>query len=411
MAVLRDTIPSLLECQCHICLEILIEPVTLPCNHTLCKACFKSTVEKAHLCCPFCRCRVSSWTRYHTWRNSLVNMELWEIIQKHYPEESRLRVSGQQSEEIIDDYLPVHLLSQPGELRREYEKQRSKEEAERWAIQEGENKASEDYIQRLLAEEEEEEKWQAEKRQREMEEELKREEALARRLSLNISNVCEERVSALLSYSKKSNPVTPKSRRKRKSKRKNTGDIQKYLSPSSQLESASQSEVVEEDRKPPGPRKLTAVMGRTLHGKTQKLRKICQHFLLKYALKFKSKMQKLHCSHWSRPQLCASGGEWKLEGKVKTKQISHEEPKAGVSSSGETAVKPYGETESGCTVSDVTQTLKNNTVVTENEESHLLTNKDISRAKNQESLSEAVSNPCYSTKRRKMFLKVSSDQE
>ena len=82
-----------------------------------------------------------------------------------------------------------------------------------------------------------------------MEEQLKREEALARRLSLNISNVCEERVLALLSYSKKSNPVTPKSRRKRKSKRKNTGDIQKYLSPSSQLESASQSEVVEEDRK------------------------------------------------------------------------------------------------------------------------------------------------------------------
>ena len=58
-------------------------------------------------------------------------MELWEIIQKHYPEESQLRVSGQQSEEIIDDCLPVRLLSQPGELRREYEKERSKEEAER----------------------------------------------------------------------------------------------------------------------------------------------------------------------------------------------------------------------------------------------------------------------------------------
>lgn len=102
---------------------------------------------------------------------------------------------------------------------------------------------------------------------------------------------------------------------------------------------------------------------------------------------------------------------------MKTKQISHErelcvisheEPKAGVSSSGETAVKPYGETESGCTVSDVTQTLKNNTAVTENEESHLLTNKDISTAKNQESLSEAVSNPCCFTKRRKMFPKSSS---
>ena len=131
MAVRKDTIPSLLECQCQICVEILFEPVTLPCNHTLCKPCFESTVEKASLCCPFCRRRVSSWTRYHTRRNSLVNTELWEIIQKHYPEESQLRVSGQQSEEIIDDCLPVRLLSQPGELRREYEKERSKEEAER----------------------------------------------------------------------------------------------------------------------------------------------------------------------------------------------------------------------------------------------------------------------------------------
>ena len=63
-------------------------------------------------------------------------MELWEIIQKHYPEECRLRVSEQQSEEIVDDSQPVHLLSQPGELGREYEEERSKVEAERQAIQE-----------------------------------------------------------------------------------------------------------------------------------------------------------------------------------------------------------------------------------------------------------------------------------
>ena len=87
MAVPKDSIPSLLECQCQICVEILFEPVTLPCNHTLCKPCFESTVEKASLCCPFCRRRVSSWARYRSRTNSLVNMELWEIIQKHYPKE------------------------------------------------------------------------------------------------------------------------------------------------------------------------------------------------------------------------------------------------------------------------------------------------------------------------------------
>lgn len=100
MAASKDPIPSLAECQCRICMEILLEPVTLPCNHTLCNPCFQSTVEKANLCCPFCRRRVSSWTRYHTRRNSLVNTDLWAIIQKHYAKECKLRVSGQESKEI-----------------------------------------------------------------------------------------------------------------------------------------------------------------------------------------------------------------------------------------------------------------------------------------------------------------------
>ena len=114
MAVPKDTISSLLECQCRICVEILIEPVTLPCNHILCKTCFTSTVKKTNLLCLFCQRWIAFWTWYHTQRNSLANMELWEIIQKHYPEECRLRVFGQQSGEIIDDYQPVHLLSTCG---------------------------------------------------------------------------------------------------------------------------------------------------------------------------------------------------------------------------------------------------------------------------------------------------------
>uniref|UniRef100_A0A8C0WAX3 RING-type E3 ubiquitin transferase n=1 Tax=Castor canadensis TaxID=51338 RepID=A0A8C0WAX3_CASCN len=191
MAVSKDAIPSLSECQCQICMEILVEPVTLPCNHTLCNSCFQSTVEKANLCCPFCRRRVSSWTRYHTRRNSLINMELWEVIQKHYPKECKLRASGQESEEIVDDYQPIRLLSQPGELRREYEEEISKVSAERRATEEEENKASEEYIQRLLAEDEEEEKRQAAQRRSEMEEQLKNDEELARKLSINIDYRCE----------------------------------------------------------------------------------------------------------------------------------------------------------------------------------------------------------------------------
>ncbi|KAF4026619.1 hypothetical protein G4228_019204 [Cervus hanglu yarkandensis] len=345
-------------------------------------------------------------------------MELWEIIQKHYPEECWLRVSGQQSEEVVDDSQPVRLLSQPGELRREYEEERSKVEAERQAIQEEANKASEEYIRRLLAEEEEEEKRQAEKKLREMEEQLKSDEALARRLSLIISNICEESVSAFCSDSKKSNPVTTESQRKRKSKQKNTGDIQKYLSPNSQLESASQSEVVEEDRETSRSKETDSSDQEKPTWQDTEIEEDVPAHSPQICLEVQKRDAEASVES-PRPQLCASGGEWYLVGKVKTKQssherescvISHEEPKAGVSSSGEAAVKPYGETENGCTVSDVTQTLKNNTVVTENGESHLLTNKDISRAKNR-NMSEAVSNPCCSTKRRKMVLKASSDQE
>lgn len=61
-----------------------------------------------------------------------------------------------------------------------------KVEAERQASKEEENKASEEYIQRLLAEEEEEEKRRTERRRSEMEEQLRGDEELARRLSTSI---------------------------------------------------------------------------------------------------------------------------------------------------------------------------------------------------------------------------------
>ncbi|ERE65250.1 E3 ubiquitin-protein ligase, partial [Cricetulus griseus] len=139
MAASKEAVPSLADCQCGICMEILLEPVTLPCNHTLCYPCFQATVEKANLCCPFCRLRISSWARYHTRRNSLVNTDLWAIIQKHYARECQMRISGQESREIDGDDQPCRQLSKPGELRQEYEEEISKLEAERQAIKETEN--------------------------------------------------------------------------------------------------------------------------------------------------------------------------------------------------------------------------------------------------------------------------------
>lgn len=208
-----------------------MEPVTLPCNHTLCNSCFQLTVEKASLCCPFCRRRVSSWARYNARRNTLVNWELWERIQKHYPNECQRRINGQDLEEEICVPHPQHQLSKPGELRQEYEAEISKVEAERRAHEQEENKASEEYIQRLLAEEEEEHRL-AEERRREMEEQLKQDEELAWQLSNSLNSDSSGHVLR--------NPsptdglyceTSPANLCKMKNKSSNSGDIQKYLSP------------------------------------------------------------------------------------------------------------------------------------------------------------------------------------
>lgn len=156
-----------------------------------------------------------------------------------------------------------------------------------------------------------------------MEEQLKSDEALARRLSLNIGNVCEERVSAVHSYSKKSNPVTTKSQRKRESKRKNTGSIQKYLSPNSQLESASQSEVVEEDRKTSRSKDTDSGDRKNPTWQDTEIEEDMPALSPQICLEVQK--QDAEASVESpRPQLCASGGVWHLEGKVKTKQSSRE---------------------------------------------------------------------------------------
>ncbi|NXL81986.1 RN168 ligase, partial [Leptocoma aspasia] len=222
---------SLADCLCQICMEIFVEPVTLPCSHTLCNSCFQMTVEKASLCCPFCRRRVSSWARYNARRNTLINWELWEKIQKNYPEECERRMNGQDLDEEICVPRPHHQLSKPGELRQEYEAEISKVEAERRAHEQEENKASEEYIQRLLAEEEEEHRL-AEERRKEMEKQLKQDEELAWQLSNSLNEDPEGHVPGSLSPARSvSVQMSPLNLTKAKNKPSNSGDIQKYLSP------------------------------------------------------------------------------------------------------------------------------------------------------------------------------------
>ncbi|XP_014133801.2 E3 ubiquitin-protein ligase RNF168 isoform X1 [Falco rusticolus] len=245
---------SLSDCLCQICMEIFVEPVTLPCNHTLCNSCFQLTVEKASLCCPFCRRRVSSWARYNARRNTLINWELWEKIQKNYPEECERRINGQDLEEEICVPHPQHQLSKPGELRQEYEAEISKVEAERRAHEQEENKASEEYIQRLLAEEEEENRL-AEERRREMEKQLKQDEELAWQLSNSLNDHSKGRVPSSPSPIGSPSPeMSPANLCRMKNKPSNSGDIQKYLSPKLHhtLGSASFSRAAERGRSDSG---------------------------------------------------------------------------------------------------------------------------------------------------------------
>ncbi|XP_041920204.1 E3 ubiquitin-protein ligase rnf168 [Alosa sapidissima] len=203
------------DCLCPVCLEIFLEPVTLPCTHTFCKSCFLETVDKSNMCCPLCRKRVSTWARLNNRKNTLVNVDLWQRIQNAFPEQCQRRLSGQE-----DDYSTILIATpkvcQPGELRREYEDEVSKVEKERRALEEAERRASEEYIQRLLAEDEQR---LAEERRRQEENEQK-DEWLARQISQELNSDTNSQVS--------SRPIEISPPQKKKP---SAGDIQKFFGP------------------------------------------------------------------------------------------------------------------------------------------------------------------------------------
>ncbi|KAM8822180.1 E3 ubiquitin-protein ligase rnf168 [Synchiropus picturatus] len=163
---------SLGDCACPVCLEIFLEPVTLPCTHTFCKSCFLESLDKSTLCCPMCRKRMSTWVRHSSRNHSLVNQQLWEQIQAEFPDQCRRRLSGQ-------DTLPVdHLaasfprVSEPGAVRQEYQEEVSRLREEQRQLEQQQREASEAYICQLL--QEEQQHLQEERRRRQADEQLAR---------------------------------------------------------------------------------------------------------------------------------------------------------------------------------------------------------------------------------------------
>ncbi|KAJ7990518.1 hypothetical protein DPEC_G00301170 [Dallia pectoralis] len=104
------------EARCPVCSEILLEPVTMPCNHSVCLPCFQRTVEWTSLCCPLCRLRVSSWARKQSRENSLVNTELGEMVRKSYPDRCQTSMEQRDSETSAPELFRAPAQrSKPGE--------------------------------------------------------------------------------------------------------------------------------------------------------------------------------------------------------------------------------------------------------------------------------------------------------
>jgi hypothetical protein len=167
---------SISDCTCPICLEVLIEPVRMPCTHELCLPCFRAMTDQTNFLCPMCRMRISTWSRYASNTNTLVNMERWEQIQRAFPTEIKNRIEGktadilaqslktmqqQQKEEIITNEntnpntsgasnTKSSNCSKPGEIRKEYQDYLKREEERLKIEKETEEKLSLELIQQLI---------------------------------------------------------------------------------------------------------------------------------------------------------------------------------------------------------------------------------------------------------------------
>ena len=109
------------EVQCPVCLEILIRPVTLPCNHEFCFKCFEDSINETSLLCPLCRQRISNWAWIQQKTGSLVNEERWQEIQEAFPrliEKKKLDPEDHSSDDDDENLVGFVNIAEPGEIRK-----------------------------------------------------------------------------------------------------------------------------------------------------------------------------------------------------------------------------------------------------------------------------------------------------
>lgn len=83
----EEEIPS--EFECTICMKLLLDPVTVPCGHTFCKACLEKSLGYRGVCA-ICRSPIPS--------GQGVNVLIRSIISERYPQTYALRLREQDEE-------------------------------------------------------------------------------------------------------------------------------------------------------------------------------------------------------------------------------------------------------------------------------------------------------------------------
>ncbi|XP_066939276.1 E3 ubiquitin-protein ligase rnf168-like isoform X2 [Macrobrachium rosenbergii] len=175
---LQDLKPSQLTLEdviCPICLSILVEPVTMPCSHSLCMPCFKQHVAETSLACPVCRTRISIWVRRNTKSNRLVNNRLWQMIKEKFPEKIEARLQGKDDSDDEGFFVREPRVCAPGEIRQEFEALIQQEQQELASRRSQEEEAS----TRLILKLQEEEKMKLRQRRAQEEQMCQEDEVLA----------------------------------------------------------------------------------------------------------------------------------------------------------------------------------------------------------------------------------------
>ena len=98
---------TLSDVQCTVCMGIFIEPVTLPCFHTVCKLCFEKTIDNNTLSCPLCRKYVGGWVRQRQKNGLMVNQTLWGFISQHFQTHVQKKLRGEDDEDIDGTLLEL----------------------------------------------------------------------------------------------------------------------------------------------------------------------------------------------------------------------------------------------------------------------------------------------------------------